>query len=234
VERLSDRLAAADLLGRAADLLDYQLTHRVDGLYAYDIAVKLAALRLLDNKPNEAIQALDIAAQKLDALKPEFKTDDKLTTMAMLRARALSRQGRPDQALGLLNDLEPNSNINRLRADIAWTAGYWDDASYALQDVILDQNMSLTRPLSEENAELILRRAVALNLAGDRIELANMREKYSDAMLQTDKAKVFEVITRPRQNTTLADRETLLGIVSEVDLFEDFLNSYKTVSEPSN
>ena len=61
-----------------------------------------------------------------------------------------------------------------------------------------------------------------------------MREKYSDAMSQTDKARIFEVITRPRQSAALADRETLMGIVSEVDLFSDFLESYKEVGTPSN
>ena len=53
-----------------------------------------------------------------------------------------------------------------------------------------------------------------------------MREKYSVLMNQTSKARIFEVITRPRQNVKLADRETLLSSVSEVELFKDFIDSY--------
>ena len=101
--------------------------------------------------------------------------------------------------------------------------------------MILDENISLTRPLRDEHAMLILQRAVAQNLSGDRIGLANLREKYSDAMAQTDKARLFDVVTRPRQSAGLADRDTLLSTVAEIDLFADFLNSYKQVDrQPSN
>ena len=222
VQRLAERLVQGDLLGRAGDLLVGQLEHRLQGLEAYDISMKLAAIYLLDGEPAKAMKVIDQAATKLETLPVELKTP----------VRSLSRQGRPDQALALLNGVEKAPEANRLRADIAWNAGYWDDAAIALEDVIIDQNLSLTRPLDDENATLVLHRAVALNLATDRIALANMREKYSDAMAQTDKARIFEVITRPRQSATLADRETLKGIVAEVDLFADFLKSYKSVSAP--
>jgi len=234
VERLADRLTAADLLGRAANLLSYQLNHRLDGFEAYNVAVKLAAIYLLDSKAPEALEVLDIAQVKFDTLPQDIQTPDKIQDMTLLRARALSRNGRPDQGIKMLEGLNNNPTTNRLRADIAWTAGYWDDAASALGDVIIDQNISLTRPLSEDHTTLILHRAISLNLASDRIGLANMREKYTDSMAQTEKARIFEVITRPRQNAALADRETMLGIVSEVDLFSDFLESYKAVSAPSN
>ena len=129
---------------------------------------------------------------------------------------------------------EATPETNALRADIAWKAGYWDDAAEALGDVILDQNISMTRPLEKKQVSLLMQNAIALNLASNRIALANLREKYSELMNQTDKAKIFEVITRPRQSGALADRDTLLGAVNEVDLFSDFLNSYKTMKEPLN
>lgn len=235
VDRLAGRLAKADLLGRSADLLDYQLTHRLSGLDAYNTGTKLAAIRLLDEKPDEATTALETAQKALESIPEELQTQERKQTIALLRARALSRQGRPDQALELLNNLKSNTSVNRLRADIAWDAGYWDDAGDALEDVILDQNISLTRPLTDEQSTLILQRGVALNLSNDRIALANMREKFGDAMSASEKSRSFDVITRPRQFTELADRETLMGVVSEVDLFEDFLSTYKTTpDEPSN
>ena len=234
IERLAEHLATADLFARAGNLLKYQMDHRLQGVDIYRIGVRLAAIRLLDNQPDQAIAALNTAAAKLEELPDELKTPKRYRTISMLRARALSRKGRPDQALALLNDLSRTPDMNRLRADIAWTAGYWDDAAEALGDVVLDQNISLTRPLKDENTALLLQQAVALNLAGDRIALANMREKYTDLMKQTDKAKIFDVITRPRQRGVLADRDTLLSVVSEVDLFKEFLNSYKSVEPPTN
>lgn len=234
VEMLAERLVQADLLERAAELLEPQIEHRLSGTESYRVTVRLAVIRLLDNKPADALKTLDKATQLLQALPEESRTPARYLELSLLRARSLSRQGRPDQALALLNDLERGPDVNRLKADIAWNAGYWDDAAEALDDVMVDENISLTRPLEDAHKMLVLHRAVALNLASDRIALANMREKYTDAMAQTDKAKIFEVITRPRQSAALADRETLMNIVAETDLFADFLNSYRTVVAPSN
>lgn len=234
IQQLAEILADADLLERAAGLLEDQLDHRLQGTDVYRVAIRLAAIRLLDNKPDQAIAALDRAAAKLEELPEEFRTPSRYREILMLRARALSRKGRPDQALALLNGLDRTPEMDLLRSDIAWTAGYWDDAGEALDDVIVNENISMTRPLEDRHATLILQRAVALNLAGDRIALANLREKYGDLMKQTEKAKVFEVITRPRQNAALADRDTILSIVSEVDLFEDFLESYRSITPPVN
>ncbi len=234
IGQLAEILADADLLERAAELLEHQIDHRLRGTEIYRASVRLAAIRLLDNKPEQAIAALDRAAAKLEELPQEFKTPARYRDILMLRARALSRKGRPDQALALLNGLDRTPEMDLLRSDIAWTAGYWDDAAEALDDVISNENISMTRPLEGYHATLILQRAVALNLAGDRIALANLREKFGDLMKQTEKAKVFEVITRPRQNAALADRDTILSVVSEVDLFEDFLESYRSITPPVN
>jgi len=226
IERLAEYLAKVELFDRAGALYTRQLQTKLDGPEAFRIAVRLAAIRLLDNDADKALAAINLADQKMQAF-PALKTPENGRLVSLLRARALSRQGRPDQAMALLNDMEKTKDVNRLRADIAWTAGYWDDAAEALGDVILDQNISLARPLESENVALLLQRAIALSLAGDRIGLANMREKYLTAVNATEKAKVFEVITRPRKSAALADRETLLGVVKEVDLFADFLKSYK-------
>ncbi len=234
VEMLAERLVQADLLGRASKLLKYQIDHRLSGSEAYRVAVRLSAIELLDSRPSDAIETLKKAVKFLQTLPEESQSPARFAELSLLRARALSDQGRPDQALALLNDLEASTDSNRLKADIAWGAGYWDDAGEALGDVILDRNFSFTRPLESKDTALILQRSVALSLAGDRIALANMREKYSDLMAQTDKSNVFDVITRPRQSAALADRDTLLNIVSETDLFAEFLENYRTTTPPSN
>jgi tetratricopeptide (TPR) repeat protein len=224
VEKLAEHLVKAGLIGRAGDLLDHQVKHRLSGYEKFRIASRLAVIRLLDGRENDALAAVNMAQQKLAELPEELQTDKNTLMLSLLRARGLSDQGRPDQALAMLIEMDPTPQVNRLRADIAWRASYWDDAAEALRDVILDQDLSLTRPLNDENTQLIMQRAIALNLAGDRVALSNMREKYAEIMSQTPQAKTFEVISRPRQNITLSDRETLLSIVSEVDLFSGILD----------
>ena len=105
VERLADRLTAADLLGRASNLLGYQLKHRLSGIDAYKVAVKLAAIYLLDSNPEEALKTLDTAQSEYDALPENLQTTDKIQDMTLLRARALSRSGRPDLGIEMLENL---------------------------------------------------------------------------------------------------------------------------------
>lgn len=226
VAALAEHLVRADLLDRAGDLLQHQITHRLKGRDAADAATRLAAIRLIDKKPGMALQAVKQSNDILKSLGSDI-TNARYIENTLLRARAISMQGSPKQALDMLDTLRESKDVNRLRAAIAWDANYWDDAADALRDVILDENISRMRTLSPEHAALILNRAVALNLAGDRIALANIRERYTNQMNATVKGKMFEVVTRPRQNATLADRETLMSITSEVDLFSDFLSSYK-------
>lgn len=235
MKALAERLVDADMLARAAGLLQYQIDHRLKGDEAARTSVRLAAIYLLDKNPDKALRALEKSVSVLRSLPAEIATDERFREIELLRARALSQGKRPDQALGVLAAMkQQGADVNRLRADIAWQAGYWDDASYALQDVINDEDIKLTRPLTDPQADIILQRALALNLSGDRIGLANMREQYTEAMTQTSKAKLFEVVTRARQSAGLADRETLMSAVSEVDLFKGFLESYKKEAPASN
>ncbi|MCK6418468.1 MAG: hypothetical protein L6Q57_05965 [Alphaproteobacteria bacterium] len=232
MQRLAERMVDGDLLGKAATLMKKLVDHRLQGVKALQTGTRLAAIQLLDNKPQDALITLDKMDRLQAGLAEAEKTPAQLEELFLLRARALSQQGQPQEAVTLLRDKPRSRNTSRLQADIAWRAGYWDDAAEALEEVVADQNISLTRPLSNESAALLMNWALAMNLAGDRVGLANMRERYSDAMAQTDKSRVFDVITRPRQSATLADRERMLSIVSEVDLFSDFLDNYRNVRAP--
>lgn len=226
-ERLAEHLAAANLYGRAGDILEYQLAHTLKGADAVRTAVRLAAIRLLDGRPEAAIAVLDRAAgENLNAL-DDTARKAKIREMALLRARALSKMDKSEQALGILNAMPPDEDVNRLRVDIAWGAGNWDEAAQAMQDIILDEDIPPRGPIKPDQATLLLNRAVALNLADNRVALANMRDRFGTAMNATDQGKLFDVVTRPRQNSVLADRQTLTGVVSEVDMFKNFLETVR-------
>ena len=224
--RLADRLVQANLYERAIEILSYQLENKLQGEDAYRVAVKLGVVHQLQGD-NE--KALDLLAQAKDlkATIPSLAVDpDVNQELTLLTARALSRSDQPKKALDLLMEHDLTPEINLLRADIAWRHAFWDDAAEALQNVLQDEKVLAGNHLTDEQADLILRRAVALNLAGDRIRLANIREKFADTMKKTPRARAFDVVTRMRKNAELADRETLFSVAAEVDMFADFIEDY--------
>lgn len=231
IETLAERLIDVDLLGRAATLLDQQVTHRLTGAEKARVAVRLAAVRLLDGKPEGALRALTVAEEALKAPAAEGQPAPEANPgrereIKLLRARAYSKLKKPDEAMTILATMEKDPVVSRLRADVAWSAGRWEEAADAFQDLILSENISLTRPLTAYQADLILNRSIALNLASNRVALANMRERYDDAMKQTEKAQLFDVVTRPRQLGLMGSRENVTSLISEVDMFKDFLDTY--------
>lgn len=224
---LAEYMARSNLLDKAVTLFSDLFDNHFTGFEAARVGTRIAVLKLLDDKPEEALTRIDEVEEILRDVPASQRKETLEFDLGLLRARALSKSNRADQAIALLEDMGVSQDVNRLRADIAWESGYWEDAAHALGEVILDEDISLTRPLRPEQANMILTRAVALNLASDRIALANLREKFSEAMKQSTKGRLFEVITRPRKTPTLADRETLMSVVSEVDLFSNFLDGYR-------
>jgi hypothetical protein len=230
IRALAERLVQVDLLGRAADLLSNQVKSRLEGRKAVEVGLRLAGIRLLNNNAEQALKDLERVQRMLNNVPIEQRTPLEREHQ-LLKARALSQSGRPDNALDLLNRLEQNEKTMRLRANIAWNAGRWPDAAGALADLIKTMDIEKGEPLTDKQAEILLNRAVALNLANSRYKLENMRKRFGKRMQETKRGRLFEVVTRPRNTGALANRQTLQSIVSEVDMFEEFLNAYRTTGD---
>jgi predicted negative regulator of RcsB-dependent stress response len=226
VQNLAERLVEIDLLGRASDLLQHQLDHRLTGESAVRVGTRLAAIQLLDNKPDRALESLK---KTENVLNQTVSTDSAAIAreVRLLKARALSKLNEADKALAILRGMPNDKDVNRLRADIAWNAGQWGQAASAFADLITEENISLTRPPSDYQSNLIINEAIALNLSGNRSDLDKLRERYGDVMAQSEKAKIFDLVTRPRQLGMLADKDSVGSLISEVDLFGDFLENYR-------
>jgi len=124
--------------------------------------------------------------------------------------------------------MKEDKDVIKLRADIAWAAGQWDTAAQAFAKLITSENISQTSPPSEYESGLILNRAIALSLAGERAALDNINREYNDVMQQSNKAQIFDLVTRPRKLGLLDNRESISSLISEVDLFGGFLENYKS------
>lgn len=227
VQILAEHLVKADLLPRASKILRHQIDHRLEGAEKVRVAIRLAAIQLMDKNPQAAVNALAKATNELKRISNKKTRDKYIREIAILKTKAYLQNKQYDKALSLINNVSDGKDARRLRADITWQAGYWGDAADAIHKIMVDEDITPNRPLSNEEADVILNRAIALSLDNDRIALSNLRQKFIGVMKNTHKARQFEVISRPRKDGSLADRETLLSVVSEVDMFKDFLDAYR-------
>lgn len=231
IQNLAERMVDVDLLDRAASLLEHQIKFRLQGDEKHRVATRLAAIRLIDSSPTAAIEALD-------RLKDEILSDDLKEQGLLLRARALSQLGRPDDAIKILSGLN-SEDAHRLNIDTNWRAGRWMDAAraidpllnYALEKEDLVSDGGQVMRLTPEASDLVLNKAVAFVLAGEQGEVRELFRTYGLAMQGTRNADLFTLITRAPKPGELADLSTLQSHVSEVDMFNSFLEAYRRPQE---
>jgi hypothetical protein len=212
--RLSQRLADIGLMDRAADFLEPQLKTTQDAAKA-ELGARIAALRLLDDHPEAALTVLaDSNSDKAgDALKTERK---------LLQARAMSKTGKPFEALVLLQGTN-SREADALRVDIAWGVQNWKEAAAALGRLV---GPVQNGKLSDEQSNIILNEAVALSLEPDAPALAQLNQDYGELMLGTTRGNAFALLTSPSSDTRAPNVDAVKATVSGLDIFQNFLAGY--------
>ncbi len=217
VRRLADRLVGLDLLDSAADLLQYQVDHRLTGPARSSVAAKLATIRLMDGKPLQALQAID--ATYLAELPAELRR-----ARALVRARALSDLSRTDLALETIED-ESGPEVARLRADILWAARRWRAAGEA-HEALLGEVWRSGKPLDETARADVIRAGIAYDLAEERMGLERLKAKFSDAMAESADARTFALITGANPTRQPGFREVAQR-ASKAETLAAFLAEYR-------
>ncbi len=218
IRQLAERLIQIDLLGRAAELLQYQMEYRLSGVDKAYVGTRLAMVQLLDNKPELALKALEMS--NVPEIPPELMAERRL-----MQGKALDQMGRGNDALLLLAQ-DDSKEANLLRVDLAWRAQNWTQAEVALNKVIGPPPLP-NQPIEPERSPLVLNRAVALALAGDSTGLSQLRSEFGGAMDKGADADAFRVLTRPEQSAGQIDANSIRSRVAEVDVFKKFLKNYK-------
>lgn len=214
----ADFLIRVDLLEKAAQLIDSQLRggtapeDRVPSLGA-----KLASVYLLDGRPAEALSALQRSQRS--TIDPAVEQERQ-----MMRARALSQLSRTDDAITALAGIA-TEEAKRLRADVLWRARRWTAAAQAIEDMLPANPPPSLEP---ETADMVVNAAVAYKLGNNSDGINNLRQRFGSAIAATPQANAFGVITRGGGQTALGDRETILKIAGEVDMFKGFLKGYQS------
>lgn len=233
IAAVAERMIGLDLLGRAAALLDSQIRFRLAGAERAATGARLAAVRLLDDKPAAALKALHLSAD--DALPDPLKRERQ-----MMEARALARLGRTKEALARL-DGAATAEAAAIRADIYWDMKDWRRAAGSIArvlktpaadhrpgsrpdaDTVRGDEAAVRTPHSaaDLDAERTLHLAVALALAGEEAELVRLGASRGGAMAQSRWRDVFPLITG--KTITGADLQSLARELAPVDRFRAYL-----------
>ena len=185
VRKLSRRLIDVDLLPQAAELLKHQVDARLDGVAKAQVATNLAAIYLMDRKPEQALQAIWGSRSTLlpNALNAQRR---------VLEARALADLTRYDAALEILGkDVSPEALD--VRADVYWRQKDWPNAGAIYEKRLGDRFKNTGAPLSGEEETKLIRAGVAYSMAGDAKGLARLTERFNGFVQQARQPEALRI-----------------------------------------
>ncbi|MFJ5370227.1 hypothetical protein ACIPIA_13480, partial [Bosea sp. CER48] len=214
---LADRLVELDLLDQAAEILRYQMDRRLTGAARSTVAARLAMIELMNGKPAEAVRALNSTRLV------ELPADVKRARM-LLEAKALSDLSRSDQALEML-ERERGAEVDRLRADILWTARRWQEAGEAYER-ILDESWRGDAALTDPERADVMRAGVSYVMANEALSLDRLRSKFAPKMARSADARTFAFVTGASRSRP-ADIREMARATANADSVSEFLKAYR-------
>jgi hypothetical protein len=217
IRKLADRLAAVDLLGRAAKLLEQQVGFRLKGVTKAQVGANLATIYILNREPTKALEALQ--KSNVTGLSAEIVTERR-----HLNVRALIDLKRQSEAVILLEDDE-SRGADLLRTEIYW-AKDWSKAAISLQKLVLSTGAAPGRKLDDRQAQFVLNYGVALALSGNDRAISRLSKDYIKEMDATPFKDAFRLIASP-DSVGLIDYHTVAGRVSTVSNFKNFMSVYR-------
>ena len=218
IRRLADRLVSVDLLDQAAELLQHQVDHRLQGGARAQVATRLAVVYLMNRKPDRGLATLQ--ATRVADLSNDLR-DQRL----LLEARAMSNLGRHDLAMELITNINSHEAI-RLRSDILWAAKRWREAGEQIE-LLYGERWREFAPLNDTERADILRASIGYALGEETIGLARLREKYGAKFSDGSDRRAFEIVSAPI-GTSGADFQTVAKKVASVDTLDAFLRDLRT------
>ncbi len=202
VSTLADRLSAAGLHARAAELLQHQMQNRAIDIAKGPLSVRIARLYLLADKPD---QVLAIMRRSDGPDYPGQIAEDR----RRMQVIATWRMGRRADALAMLDQIASSED---LRAEMLWQARDWTRFAEANRAV-----------LAPGRNAAVLRQAVALVMLGDEPGLAALRKRYLSAMRGTKAGEALSALASPSGAVNPAALDAAMAGVSEIAADSDLL-----------
>jgi len=216
IRNLARRLVKVDLLPQAADLLEYQIKSRLDGVAKAQVAADLAMIRIADRNPEGALRAIN--ETRVADLPPQLERQRRI-----LEARALIDAGRQDLAIDLISRLQGRD------ADLLRVDGYWKSKNYSRAADLLEIMYSPdnTTPQMTQQARLnVIKAAVGYVLSGDKLGISRLRSKFSAQMANSAEWPLFDYVTQDIAPTSPEFKKVAQQIAG-LDSLDAFLNSYR-------
>jgi len=217
IRRLADRLVSVDLLDQAAELLQHQVDHRLQGAARAQVATRLAIVYLMNRKPDRALATLR-------ATRSSDLSDELRSQRLLIEARAMSDTGRRDLALEVIADIKGREAI-RLRSDILWAARRYREAAEQIE-LLYGERWKDFAPLNELERPDILRAAIGYSLGEDKLGLMRFKEKYAAKMAETPDRHAFEVVSA-EPGTGGPEFRDIATALSAVDTLKSFLRDLR-------
>ncbi len=223
LRRLADRLIDFDLLPQAETLLQHQVDSRLRGLAKAQIATKLAVVYLMDHKPEKAMAAINASRQV--RLPKELNRNRRL-----VQARALTELGRSDDALDWIAG-DRTKEAALLRAEISWRSKDWKKAAKVLMRTIR-KVVPQSGSINADQANLVLRAAIALSLNNDQDGLEALRKSYGQIMKTSDQAEAFNMVTDKLDIGSVKVKD-LASTLADTQGLRAFLERYRKKNKES-
>ncbi|MET0182638.1 MAG: hypothetical protein ABW199_07110 [Caulobacterales bacterium] len=217
VRSLAGRLVAVDLLEQSETLLQHQVDERLEGVGKAQVAGELAAIYLMDRKPEQALIVINSSRQ------PNMPAA-LVAERRIIEARAHLDLGRLDHAVELV-ERDTGPDAQRIRAEAAWRARDWERAAAELRGVLRARNRA--QPLDADGRQVVLRAAIALTLAQNEEGVRALYREYAGDVAGTPDADSFEVVASGIQAQGSSVREVARA-VARTDLLDRFLTNIRT------
>ena len=188
IRRLADRLVSVDLLDQAADLLQYQVDHRLQGAARAQVATRLAIIYLMNRKPDRALATLRAAAP------PISPTNCAISGCCWRRALFPTSAGTIWRSKS-----SPISKGAKRSGCVPTFCGRRGAGRKSAEQIELyyGERWKEWQPLNEVERADILRAAIGYALGEDTLGFGRFREKYAAKMAQTPDARDFEIVSAP-------------------------------------
>ncbi|MCK5295789.1 MAG: hypothetical protein KAJ75_02755, partial [Alphaproteobacteria bacterium] len=215
IRRLADRLVSVDLLGRASELLERQVSFRLSGEKKAKIGARLALVCLLNRKPKAAIDALE--KSKINNMNEKLVIQRK-----HLMARALSDSGNHDNAIKILES-DKTERGTLLKAEIYWQNKKWSEAADVIESLV--KKPAKGEKIKPKQALLVIDWAIALRLAGRGRAAMRLRYNFMKYIKETKHYNTFNLLTSGDEGVPI-DYRTIGDQIKEAETFTTFMSSY--------